>query len=141
MAIYSKKKQACCKCGFEISVSLITEGYCRRCYQEEKPFHKYVETYMDFFGYTEADFVPCEICSKQAVDVHHIHRRGRGGSKEWDTIENLMALCRQHHMEYGDVAVTKPYLYKIHLLHVQARNPEYPIEGQYMKYLTEPLPE
>jgi hypothetical protein len=25
-----------------------------------------------------------------------------GGSKSADTIENIMALCREHHLEYGD---------------------------------------
>ena len=46
--------------------------------------------------------MPCEVCGSRAVDIHHIHRRGMGGSTDADKIENLMAVCRTCHIEYGD---------------------------------------
>jgi hypothetical protein len=52
---------------------------------------------MNHFGYTLADFIPCEICGGQAVDIHHIEPKGMGGSKTKDYIENLIAVCRKHH--------------------------------------------
>lgn len=53
-------------------------------------------------GYDTTDFVPCEMCGAKAVDIHHIEARGMGGTKKLDVIENLMALCRPCHIEYGD---------------------------------------
>lgn len=66
---------------------------------EMKPHTK---IYLTYFGYDKSDFIPCEVCGSQAVDIHHIHPRGMGGTKTKDTIENLMALCRKHHIEFGD---------------------------------------
>jgi hypothetical protein len=45
------------------------------------------------------DYIPCEVngCTCRAVDIHHIDRRGMGGSKTKDYIENLVGLCRNHH--------------------------------------------
>ena len=53
---------------------------------------------MEHFGFGEQDFIPCEICGTRAVDIHHLERRGMGGSTTKDHIENLMALCRKHHL-------------------------------------------
>lgn len=61
---------------------------------------KHTKVYVDHFGWS--DFYPCEVCGARAVDIHHIHPRGMGGSKTKDKIENLMALCRSCHIEYGD---------------------------------------
>ena len=66
-------------------------------------------------GYDEADFVPCECCSKPAVDIHHISARGMGGSNIRDTIENLMALCRLCHEKYGDKSQWMDYLNERHM--------------------------
>lgn len=63
---------------------------------------KHVKVYLDHFGYDIACFIPCENCGKQAVDIHHIKARGMGGSKQMDVIENLQALCRKCHLDYGD---------------------------------------
>jgi len=70
--------------------------------------------YMQHFGYDISDFIPCEICGAKAVDIHHIKSRGMGGTKKKDVIENLMALCRTHHDEYGDVTDKREFLQDIH---------------------------
>jgi hypothetical protein len=62
----------------------------------------HTKVYLNHFGYTGEDFIPCETCGARAVDIHHIEARGMGGTKKADTIDNLMALCREHHLEYGD---------------------------------------
>ena len=69
---------------------------------------------MAYFGYSIADFVPCEICEGKAVDIHHIEARGMGGTKKPDVIENLMALCRHCHVTYGDVPNCMDKLREIH---------------------------
>lgn len=59
--------------------------------------------YFKYFGMYPGAFVACENCGALAVDIHHIECRGMGGkNKEADKIENLMALCRNCHTEYGD---------------------------------------
>ena len=75
---------------------------------------KYTQTYLIYFGYDETDFIPCEVCNKQAVDIHHIEAKGMGGSKTKDNIENIMALCRYCHMKYGDKKQYKDFLKQIH---------------------------
>ena len=64
----------------------------------------YKQNYFDYFGYKEGDFIACEVCGATAVDIHHIKARGMGGSKERfiNQVENLMALCRKCHVQYGD---------------------------------------
>jgi hypothetical protein len=75
---------------------------------------KYTRTYLTYFEYDETDFIPCEVCNKQAVDIHHIEAKGMGGSKTKDNIENIMALCRDCHMKYGDKKQYKDFLKQIH---------------------------
>lgn len=50
----------------------------------------------------QLDHYYCEMCFAPAQDIHHIYCKGMGGSKKKDYIENLMALCRRCHIEYGD---------------------------------------
>lgn len=69
---------------------------------------------MQHFGYVLDDFIPCEVCGSRAVDIHHIHRRGIGGNPNADTIENLMAVCRSCHVEYGDKKEYLQWLQEIH---------------------------
>ena len=58
----------------------------------------HTKVYMDFFNYGEQDFIPCEMCGSKAVDVHHLTKRSKFGSKkEKDFIENLIGLCRDCH--------------------------------------------
>lgn len=77
----------------------------------------HTKIYLNFFGYQIQEDVMCECCGNPAVDVHHIDARGAGGDPQGkkDVIENLMALCREHHEEYGDVVELKPMLKLIHL--------------------------
>ena len=75
---------------------------------------KYTLTYLNHFGYDISDFIPCEVCGKTAIDIHHIEARGIGGSKEADNIENLMALCREDHLKYGDKKQYKEFLKEKH---------------------------
>ena len=51
----------------------------------------HTKVYMNFFGYGEQDFIPCEMCGSRAVDIHHIEKRNKTKN---DYIENLIALCR-----------------------------------------------
>jgi hypothetical protein len=76
---------------------------------------------MSYFGYDESDFIPCEVCGLKAVDINHIDARGMGGSKIKDTIDNLQALCRECHMDFGDKKQHKEYLKNIHLLKMKNR--------------------
>jgi hypothetical protein len=74
----------------------------------------HTKIYMDHFGYDINSWIPCEVCGKTAIDIHHLEARGIGGSKEADNIENLMALCREDHLKYGDKKQYKEWLKEIH---------------------------
>jgi len=80
----------------------------------EERMRKHTKIYLREMGYDETDFIPCEVCSSRAVDIHHIEARGMGGSQEADRIENLMALCRDCHTRYGDIKHYKEWLQDIH---------------------------
>jgi hypothetical protein len=75
---------------------------------------KHTKIYLDSFGFDTTDFVPSEISGQKAVDIHHIEPRGVGGSKQADRIENLQALTRQEHIDYGDKKKYKKLLLQIH---------------------------
>jgi 5-methylcytosine-specific restriction endonuclease McrA len=81
----------------------------------------HTKVYLKGMGYSTTDFIPCEVCQGQAVDIHHIESRGMGGSKLADTIENLMALCRNCHTEYGDKKQHKEMLTATHDHHLAKR--------------------
>ena len=55
---------------------------------------KHCKVYMSYFDLGEQDFIPCEACGSESVDIHHINGRS---SKDKDDIKNIMALCREHH--------------------------------------------
>ncbi len=80
---------------------------------------KHTKLYLQFFRFDESDFIPCELCNKEANDIHHIECRGMGGTKKADHIENLQALCRSCHLEYGDKKQHKEYLKTIHNLKIK----------------------
>lgn len=74
----------------------------------------YVKTYLKNMGFTTDCKIPCEVCNKTAVDIHHIECRGMGGTKDKNDISNLMALCRDCHIKYGDKKQYKEYLKNVH---------------------------
>lgn len=74
----------------------------------------HTKIYMDHFGYDISSFIDCEVCGKVGNDLHHIEARGMGGTKKGDTIDNLMALCREHHLQYGDKKQYIEFLKEIH---------------------------
>ncbi len=76
---------------------------------------KHTKIYLDYFGYTIADTIPCEMGHPEAVDIHHIYPRGMGGNPDKDVIENLMALCRDCHDDAEAGRLTKEELTEIHL--------------------------
>lgn len=59
------------------------------------------------------------------VDIHHIERKGAGGSKTLDRIENLMALTREQHKKYGDKKQYKSFLYIQHEKFLQRKGIKY----------------
>jgi len=85
---------------------------------EAKTMKNHTVIYYKHFDFPpdESFNVPCEICGNPAKDVHHIRRRGMGGSIKQDDIKNLMALCREHHLEFGD---KKQYLEFLKMVHAE----------------------
>ena len=51
---------------------------------------KHKANYLKFFGYTVADWIPCENCGYTASQFHHLQFKSQGGS---DDPINVMALC------------------------------------------------
>lgn len=76
--------------------------------------------YLDTFGYDESDWIKCELpeCQKQANDIHHIECRGMGGTKKPECIENLIAMCREHHVLLGDKKQHKERIMRVHLFNL-----------------------
>lgn len=83
---------------------------------------KHTRIYLDRFGYGQDSWIPCEVCGSRAVDIHHIECRGMGGSARVDYIENLMALCRKCHVEYGDKKQHLEWLKSKHLTFLHGPN-------------------
>ena len=85
---------------------------------------KYIKIYFDYF---DIDYDPVsgwhdcksEISGLPSTDLHHIVRRGIGGSQGKDTIENLMALTREEHEKYGDKSQYIEWLQEIHDNHIK----------------------
>lgn len=79
---------------------------------------KHTKVYLNFFNFHNPEFIHCEVCHNQAIDIHHIIPRSKFGNKEkdkQDVIENLIALCRKcHDMAHAEI-FTKEYLTEIHL--------------------------
>ena len=90
---------------------------------------EHTRIYLTGMCYDVSDFVPCEVCQKKAVDIHHIDNRGMGGSKSKDYFLNLMALCRKCHNEYGDIEALLPALRAIHVKQINARRKEISLQG------------
>jgi 5-methylcytosine-specific restriction endonuclease McrA len=85
---------------------------------------RHTRIYMRHFGYGEQDFIPCEVCASRAVDIHHIDARGMGGdpNKTKDVIENLQALCRTCHTQFGDRPQYMESLIRYHKIKLENGN-------------------
>ncbi len=77
---------------------------------------QHIKVYLTAFYplHGDGEFIPCEVCWKKAVDIHHIDARGMGGTKREDRPEDLMALCRYDHIKYGDKVQHVDFLRKKH---------------------------
>jgi predicted restriction endonuclease len=77
--------------------------------------------YFKYFDIGEQDMVTCECCMKQGradgqnFDLHHIEGRGIG----MNTIQNIMCLCRKHHLMTHDSKISKSELQYIHNNYLQ----------------------
>jgi hypothetical protein len=78
---------------------------------------KHTRIYFDYFDLPsdQTTFIVCELCGAKANDIHHINARGMGGTQYNYTIQELMALCSKHHLEYGDIKKFKSFLNLMHL--------------------------
>ena len=74
----------------------------------------HTKIYFKYFNFKIPEDCFCEICGSHAVDLHNIEARGSGGSSTKDYIENLMAVCRQCHVKFGDVPDKKEWLKEVH---------------------------
>lgn len=68
---------------------------------------KHTKIYVQYFRLSavspDEEFIACECgCGSKITDIHHIFNKGMGGSKDKDSIENLMGLARACHTKYGD---------------------------------------
>lgn len=138
MSGITPKKKICSGCGNKTFLWKSNPPTCKMCYGKEahrktngekpiarKPIKQkpkarvngkplYVALYMAKFGYGDSDFIPSEISGDRAVDIHHLENRGAGGTKTEDRIENLMALTRAEHIEYGDKKQHMKFLLETH---------------------------
>ena len=101
---------------------------------------KHTKIYLTAFGFDLSDsnqFIPSEINGRKAVDIHHIIGRGKGGQ---DRIENLMALTRLQHQEWGDKKNLIWNLLSMHRQHMKEYNVQFDndwIQEQMNKYAYE----
>ena len=85
----------------------------------------HTKRYMKACGYDISDFIPSELSGAKAVDIHHIIGRGKGGP---DCIENLMALTREEHQNFGDKIQHMVFLFDMHEQFLQSGKIEYDYE-------------
>jgi 5-methylcytosine-specific restriction endonuclease McrA len=95
---------------------------------------KHTKIYLKGCGYVSTDFIPSELSYQRAVDVHHIISRGKGGE---DRLENLMAVTRGEHEEFGDKKEWIYFLLARHYEFLTKKGAEYSKEWfdkQFTKY-------
>lgn len=92
----------------------------------------YIKIYFNTLGLDPFDsFHECELTGRNVVpDIHHIQRRGMGGSKQLDRIENLMALNREDHDYLGEKQHFKSMLFRKHMQFLERNNVKF--DKQYM---------
>lgn len=82
----------------------------------------HTKVYLAALSYDETDFIPSEISGSKAVDIHHIIGRGKKGE---DRIENLMALTREEHIEFGDKSMFMSFLWRKHYEFLESKGIEF----------------
>ena len=61
------------------------------------------------------DVILCEVCGLNAHDIYHIeHKRSVVGTKMFDDINNMIALCEDCHDEYCEKSEHKKMLRDAH---------------------------
>jgi hypothetical protein len=117
--LWRSSPPTCRECAQSIAVKNVSEKMRFPIKVKPKPtvngMQIYMALYMAKFGYGNTDFIPSELSGSRAVDVHHIEARSMGGTKTEDRIENLIALTREEHLEYGDKKQFMEYLYRKHM--------------------------
>jgi predicted HNH restriction endonuclease len=87
---------------------------CKSCHKERHEQMNHKETYKKHFKLSPDDVVLCEVCGKEAVDIHHILFKSQGGTND---IENLIGLCRCcHDAAHGKIkgqVMSRDYLFGI----------------------------
>ena len=75
---------------------------------------KHTKIYLRHFGYSQLDYeyIPCEGCGGNTIDIHHLLPRSLGGGND---IENLCAVCRVCHDRAGKFPSWNEYLKIKHL--------------------------
>ena len=77
---------------------------------------KYKKIFIDYWGYTIADYIPCACCNSKSIDIHHLIFKSQGGKDEPD---NLISLCREcHNKAHADTDFNN------HLKQIHANNIE-----------------
>jgi len=73
---------------------------------------KHVKMYLDHY-HLHGEFIPCNVCGKESVDIHHIEPKGMGGRAGMDRIDNLIALCRKCHEDAHRSKLEREYLKRL----------------------------
>jgi 5-methylcytosine-specific restriction endonuclease McrA len=71
---------------------------------------KHVRIFYEYYNLACGDFIPCAICKSSHADIHHIDPKGMGGRAGKDTIDNLIPLCRQCHIDAHRSIISKEEL-------------------------------
>jgi hypothetical protein len=86
----------------------------------------HIKIYYKAFNYDlnhiDKIYVQSELSENPYNDIHHIISRGKKGE---DRIENLMAVTRKEHEDYGDRVYLIPHLLKIHRKILEINNIEF----------------
>ena len=86
---------------------------------------KHTKIYLDAFGLSTGDSIPSEISGQPANDIHHIIARGMGGRNGLDRIENLMAVTRDEHLQYGDKKKFMKSLFQCHKFYLELKGVDF----------------
>lgn len=74
---------------------------------------RHTKVLMEYLGYKPGEFIPCEVCGREATQTHHISPRGMGGSKLKDYPDNLLFLCYDDHRACESGAISKEFQMKL----------------------------